>query len=125
MDWYNGRIHHIQYKWHEGFVAWLFHRITGLLLILYLFIHEWAITTLQSPASFNSAIAVLESPVFKVLEIGLWLVAAYHAINGLRVILVNFLGAAERDNYVGNVWIFWVIFAIVFIAGAIPMVMHL
>ena len=29
-----------KYRWHAGFVAWLLHRITGLLLILYLFLHE-------------------------------------------------------------------------------------
>ncbi len=125
MDWYRGRPHHIQYKWHEGFVAWILHRITGLLLIFYLFLHEWVIATLQNPTSFTKAMAMLENPVFKLLEVGLWLVASYHAINGLRVILVNFAGAAERDNYSANVWIFWVIFAIVFVAGAIPMLMHL
>ncbi len=125
MDWYRGRPHHIQYKWHEGFVAWIFHRITGLLLILYLFMHQWVISTLQNPKTFDAAMGVLESPFFKLLEIGLWLVASYHAINGLRVILVNFAGAAERTNYKGNVWIFWTIFAIVFIAGAIPMLMYL
>ncbi len=69
--------------------------------------------------------AMLDNPLFKLLEVGLWLVASYHAMNGLRVILVNFAGAAERDNYQANVWIFWVIFAIVFVAGAIPMLMYL
>ncbi len=125
MDWYRGRPHHIQYKWHEGFVAWLFHRITGLLLILYLFLHQWVISTLQNPSTFDATMKAVENPIFKLAEIGLWLVASYHAVNGLRVILVNFAGAAERSNYKGNVWIFWVVFAIVFVAGAIPMFMHL
>ncbi len=125
MDWYRGRPHHISYRWHEGFVAWLLHRITGLLLILYLFAHEWVIATLQNPSSFNSTMAVLENPILKLVEIGLWAVAAYHAINGLRVVLVNFAGAAERNVYAANVWIFWIIFALVFIAGAIPMFIYL
>jgi succinate dehydrogenase / fumarate reductase cytochrome b subunit len=125
MDWYRGRPHHIQYKWHEGFVAWIFHRFTGLLLILYLFLHLWVASTLQNPDTFEAAMKAVNNPVIKLMEIGLWLVASYHAINGLRVVLVNFAGAAERSNYKGNVWIFWVIFAIVFVAGAIPMFMHL
>jgi len=61
-----------KYRWHAGFVAWLLHRITGLLLILYLFIHEWVIASLQSPASFNSAMAFLATPLFKLSEIALW-----------------------------------------------------
>ncbi|AHF96724.1 MAG: succinate dehydrogenase, cytochrome b556 subunit [Desulfurella sp.] len=122
MNWYRPSA---SYKWHEGFVAWVLHRVTGLLLILYLFAHEWVISNLQNPQSYSQAMGVLESPVFKLLEVGLWLVAAYHAVNGLRVVLVNFAGAAERSNYKTNVWIFWVIFALVFVAGAIPMLMGL
>ena len=25
----------VSYKWHQGWIAWLLHRITGLLLVLY------------------------------------------------------------------------------------------
>ena len=110
-----------KYRWHAGFVAWLLHRITGLLLILYLFIHEWVIASLQSPASFNSTMAFLATPLFKLSEIALWAVVAYHAVNGIRVILVNFSKAGERTNYNTNVWVFWIIAAILFVVGAIPM----
>ncbi len=110
-----------KYRWHAGFVAWLLHRITGLLLILYLFLHEWLISSLQSKSSFDAAMSVVSSPLFKLLEIGLWAVVIYHAVNGIRVVFVNFFHAAERSNYNINIWVFWIIAAILFVIGAIPM----
>ncbi len=113
-------IYEVKYRYHTGTVAWIFHRLSGLALILYLVLHIWVIHNLDNPAGFNKVMAFLNEPIFKLLELGLWGVIIYHAINGLRIILVDFFGGSKNQKK-----LFWgvvVIGIIVFIAGAVPFV---
>jgi succinate dehydrogenase / fumarate reductase cytochrome b subunit len=79
------------YKFHFGTIAWLFHRISGLALIFYLSLHVWVVHHLAvSPAKFDEMMAILGSPLFKFAEVALLAAVVYHAINGIRVILVEY-----------------------------------
>ena len=74
-----------------GSWAWILHRLSGLALIFYLTLHIWVINTLtMGPEKFNSVTQFLSSPLFKLLEVGLWGVILYHAFNGIRVVIVDF-----------------------------------
>ena len=33
----------VRYRLHPGYIAWILHRVTGLGLVLYLFMHIWVI----------------------------------------------------------------------------------
>lgn len=80
------------YKFHAGSWAWLFHRISGLALIFYLCLHVWVVHFLaESPETFNKLMEFLSSPLFKLAEVALLAAILYHGINGLRVILVEWL----------------------------------
>lgn len=82
------------YKFHAGTVAWLFHRISGLVLIFYLCLHVWVVHYIsESPETFNQLMEFLASPLFKLAEVGLLAAVLYHALNGIRVILVEYLWA--------------------------------
>jgi succinate dehydrogenase cytochrome b subunit len=117
------KIYEFSYRYHTGTVAWIFHRLSGLALILYLVLHIWVIHNLDNPAGFNKVMAFLNEPVFKLLELGLWGVIVYHAINGMRVIFVDFFRGSkvQKQMFWGTV----VLGIIVFMAGAIPFVGHL
>lgn len=74
-----------------GSWAWILHRLSGLALIFYLCLHIWVINTLTlGPGKFDSVMTFLASPLFKILEVGLWGVIMYHAFNGARIVIVDF-----------------------------------
>jgi len=116
-------IYELKYRYHTGTIAWILHRLSGLALILYLVLHIWVIHNLDNPAGFDKVMAFLNERLFKVLELGLWGVIIYHAVNGLRIILVDFFGGSREQKK-----LFWgvvVVGIIMFIAGAVPFVGHL
>lgn len=79
------------YKIFTGTLAWLFHRISGLVLIFYLSLHVWVVHHLAvSPDSFNTIMKLLSEPLFKFVEVPLLGAVLYHAINGIRVILIEY-----------------------------------
>ena len=112
----------MRYRVKTGMAAWLLHRITGLGLVVYLILHINVISSLHDPAGFNKVMAFLGSPLFRFLEIGLLAFVIYHAMNGIRVIWVDFFeGAASHAKIF---WVLTVIGVIIFIFGAIPMIQH-
>jgi len=67
------------------------HRLAGLALIFYLSIHLWVINALTlGPDKYNDVMTFLASPLFKILEAGLWGVILFHAFNGIRIVMVDF-----------------------------------
>ncbi|MCS6966454.1 MAG: succinate dehydrogenase, cytochrome b556 subunit [Candidatus Kapabacteria bacterium] len=80
-----------RYRWHAGLVAWVLHRITGLALLGYLFVHIWALRTLvKGSAAFEAEMQLFTTPFFKVAEWLLFAVVLFHALNGIRIALVDF-----------------------------------
>jgi succinate dehydrogenase / fumarate reductase cytochrome b subunit len=74
-----------------GSWAWILHRLSGLGLIFYLTLHIWVINTLTGgEKTFNDVAAFLNSPLFKLLEVGLWGIILFHAFNGVRIVIVDF-----------------------------------
>ena len=74
-----------------GSWAWILHRLSGLGLIFYLTLHIWVINSLTlGEKKFNDVAAFLNSPLFKLLEVGLWGIILFHAFNGVRIVIVDF-----------------------------------
>lgn len=74
-----------------GTWAWVLHRLAGLALIFYLSLHVWVINSLTyGEKTFNEVMTFLSSPLFKLLEVGLWGVILFHAFNGVRIVIVDF-----------------------------------
>ncbi len=75
------------YRWHTGSVAWVLHRLTGLALALYIVLHIWVVHHLSlGPQAFDEMMASVQSPLFRVLEIGLLATVLYHSFPGLRIL---------------------------------------
>lgn len=104
----------------SGMLAHWIQRTTGLLLLIYLFLHVRTIYALGGgPEAFDRAIAEFRSPFFKLLEIALLGVVILHALNGLRITLID-LGAkhsAQRRLFAWSLGVG----ALIFLAGAIPL----
>ena len=108
----------------SGMTAYFIQRATGLLLLVYLFLHVHTIRELASgPAAFNEALARFHNPLFKLLEIALFGTVILHALNGVRITLLD-LGvghSAQRRLF----WGFAIgLGAVVFLAGAIPLFLN-
>ena len=79
------------YRGHEGQWSWLFHRITGVAVILFLFAHVIDTAVVGwGPEAYNRVTAAYKNPVVHVLELGLVLAVLYHSINGLKITLIEF-----------------------------------
>ena len=108
----------------SGMTAHVIQRATGVLLLIYLFLHVRTIHELRNgPAAFNAALATFRSPLFKLLEIALLGTVILHALNGVRITLIDLgIGHAQQRR------LFWGyavgLGALVFLAGAIPMFLH-
>jgi succinate dehydrogenase / fumarate reductase cytochrome b subunit len=109
------------YRGREGMISWALHRITGLGVLLFLFIHIADIFIIgYGPEAFDELLFIYHNPYFRVMEIGLVAAVYYHAINGVRVILIDFWdGAVDRQRE-----LFWgvvVLFLLTFIPTAVLM----
>ena len=79
------------YRGHEGMWSWVAHRVSGVLIFLFLFAHVLDTALVRvSPDAYNHVIGVYKNPVVGLGEAGLVAAVIFHALNGLRVIAVDF-----------------------------------
>ncbi len=75
-----------------GFERYLYtlHRVTGLGLLLYFLLHI-VVTTYRAfgPGSWEKAMGAVSGPVFKFGEYLVFAAFAFHAVNGLRLVIVE------------------------------------
>jgi fumarate reductase subunit D len=77
---------------HTGYWAFLVHRISGILLTLFLPAHFFALgSALEGAAAFDSLLAWTERPLVKFAEWGIVVLLAAHLGGGLRVLALEFL----------------------------------
>lgn len=86
------------YRAREGQLAFMLHRMSGVALALYLLLHVIDISLVMwgPEGPFNAFLAFYHQWPFRV---GLILVIAgvvYHALNGLRIIVMDFTGWGVR-----------------------------
>jgi succinate dehydrogenase / fumarate reductase cytochrome b subunit len=81
----------ITYRGREGHYAWMIHRVAGLGILLFLFLHILDIFLVGvGEETFNNFLFIYSSPPFKILEMALIFGVVFHAFNGVRIILVDF-----------------------------------
>ncbi|MBU0516198.1 MAG: succinate dehydrogenase, cytochrome b556 subunit [Proteobacteria bacterium] len=108
------------YRWHAGFIAWLLHRITGVALALYLMIHIVIISSLaRGPESFDATMKFLHGFVFRLLEVGLLAAVLFHTFNGVRIVLLDYGNAAQKELIVRYVIAVFVLTGVLTVAGGI------
>ena len=113
-----------KYLWrYVGNVAFWIQRLTGLGLVFYLILHVHTIHDLQDPKKFDSALELFGRPLFKLAEIGLLATVILHALNGIRLTMVDMGVQLTRQRQ--WFWYFAIgVGAVLFLAGAIPMFIY-
>jgi succinate dehydrogenase / fumarate reductase cytochrome b subunit len=85
------------YKGQSGMWSWLLHRVTGLGLLLFLFIHIVDISLLSfGPTVYNNGIRLFDLLIVRLLSLALAAAVLYHAFNGVRIILIDFWNKGVR-----------------------------
>jgi len=101
-----------------GFISWLLRRISGLALVLYLFLHLWVIGSANSGVNvFNTRLDAVQTPLFKLFEIALLAAVVYHAFDGIRLLLIHYFDLTEYRKSL--FWAVIVISAVLTLAGGI------
>jgi len=104
--------------------AHVIQRTSGVLLLIYLFLHVHTIHELANgQKAFDAALSTFRHPVFKLLEIALLGTVILHALNGVRITLLDLGVAQGRERR-----LFWALAVglggLIFLAGAIPLFLH-
>ena len=107
-----------RYKMRVGMFAWMLHRLTGLALVGYLVVHIWGLKAITDEASYNALIASYHAPIFKVGEFLLLGAVVYHALNGMRIVLIDFVGWSPNQQKL--FWSLGAVAAVLFAVGGYP-----
>lgn len=85
------------YRGREGMWSWVAHRVTGVLIFFFLYVHVLDTALVRvSPEAYNTVIETYKNPVVGLLEVGLVAAVLFHAFNGIRVVLVDFWSQGPR-----------------------------
>lgn len=96
--------------------SWILHRATGMGVLLFLLIHivDTALIMLGADL-YNRVIALYRHPAFRISEVGLFAAVLYHALNGVRIVIIDLVPAACAHEK----RLFWIA-AAVFVLTMIP-----
>jgi succinate dehydrogenase / fumarate reductase cytochrome b subunit len=112
------------YRGREGMWSWVAHRITGVLTFFFLFAHVLDTALVRvSPESYDKVIDTYKNPFVNFMELGLVGAVLYHALNGLRIIAVDFWSKGPRLQR-QMLWTILVIWVVVMIPGGYFMLQH-
>jgi len=112
------------YRGGQGMWTWVLHRITGVAVFFFLLVHVLDTALVRvSPEAYNLVIASYKTPIVNLLEVGLVGAVLYHALNGLRVILVDFWAKGPRYQR-QMTWAIAAVWIVLMIPGAFFMLKH-
>lgn len=105
--------------------SWVGHRITGVVIFFFLLVHVLDTALVRvSPGAYDAVIGAYKNPIMGLGEFGLVAAILYHAFNGLRLILVDFLksGPKIQKQLFWGVMVIWIIAVVGFGARHLTLV---
>lgn len=91
----------------SGAFDWFFQRVSGVALLITLFLHFWVLHyASEGPVTYQKVMARLLSPAWKALDIAFLVFAVYHAMNGFKMIIDDYVHTSGvRAVLVGALWV--------------------
>lgn len=84
---------------HPHYWAFVLHRVSGLLLALFLPAHFYVLgLSIQGAAAMDGFLHWTEMPLVKLAETGLVILLAAHLTGGLRLMALEFIGTRESSK---------------------------
>ena len=108
----------LKYKGREGQWAWILHRVAGLGVLLFLVLHIFDIFLIGfGRATFEDLLFLYHSPLGRLFEVFLIFGVLFHAINGLRIIILDFWPDL-MEHQQRLVWLTVIVFLVIFLPVA-------
>jgi len=105
------------YKGDPGMWSWVAHRITGVATFFFLFVHVLDTALVRvSPDTYDRIIETYKNPLVNLMEVGLVGAVLYHALNGIRVMLIDFWEKGARFQR-PMLWAIVAVWVVVMIPG--------
>jgi succinate dehydrogenase / fumarate reductase, cytochrome b subunit len=112
------------YRGREGMWSWVLHRITGVSVFLFLFVHVLDTALVRvDPALYDAVIETYKTPIVNLMEVGLVGAVLFHALNGVRIVLIDFWSKGPKYQRV-MLWAIVALWVIVMIPGTYYMMKH-
>ncbi|PSQ81386.1 MAG: succinate dehydrogenase, cytochrome b556 subunit [Bacteroidetes bacterium QS_8_68_15] len=108
-----------RYRIHKEMFAWMLHRLTGVAIVVYLAIHVWGLKSITNREAYNALIAKYHGPLYVIGEFLLLGAVIYHALNGLRIVLIDFLGWHPHQGKL--YWTLGAVAVVLFAVGGYPL----
>jgi succinate dehydrogenase / fumarate reductase cytochrome b subunit len=113
------------YRGDPGMWSWVLHRISGATIFFFLFVHVIDTALVRvSPQAYNEVVATYKTPIVGLMEVGLVAAVLYHALNGIRVILIDFWSQGTRYQR-RMLWAVAIIWLVVMIPALIVFGAHM
>lgn len=104
------------YKGHEGQWSWLVHRVTGVAVILFLFVHVLDTALVGwGPTAYNRVVSAYHNPIVRLLELGLVAAVLSHSFNGIKIMLIDFFPRLSK-----HIRIMGIVTLVLFVGSMIP-----
>ena len=109
----------VSYRGQQGTWAWLFHRVSGIAIWLFIVLHVIDIYLVGGdPHAYDQLLQFYASPIGRVMEVALGAALLYHALNGMRIVILD-LWPSMTVYHRRLWWATWIIFLGLGIPGAI------
>ncbi len=96
------------YRGKSGQWAFVMHRITGFLVFMFLLLHVVDVSLVNaSPKLYNEVHDLYGNVLLRLFEVGLLGALLFHAFNGLRIVMIDFVpGAIRSEKKMFNIVVF-------------------
>jgi succinate dehydrogenase / fumarate reductase, cytochrome b subunit len=113
------------YRGDPGMWAWVLHRISGATIFFFLFVHVLDAAMLRvSPQTYNAVLGTYKNPVVGLMEFGLIAAVLFHALNGIRIILIDFWSEGPRYQRL-MLGVIGVVFLMAMVAAGVVVAIHI
>ena len=87
------------YRGKSGQWAFVLHRITGFLVFFFLLLHVVDVSLINIDADlYNEVHDLYGNVMLRLFEVGLLAALIYHALNGVRIVMIDFFPGAIRSE---------------------------
>jgi len=112
------------YRGREGMWSWVAHRVTGALTFFFLFAHVLDTALVRvSPEAYDTVIATYKNPLVNLLEVGLVGAVLFHALNGVRIIAIDFWSKGPQ-HHAAMLWSIVAVWMLLMVPGVYFMLEH-
>jgi succinate dehydrogenase / fumarate reductase cytochrome b subunit len=89
----------VVYKGKSGQWAFVGHRVSGVLVFMFLLLHIVDVSLINSdPVLYDEVHELYGNILLRIFEVGLLFALLFHSLNGLRIVLVDFFPGMVRNE---------------------------